>query len=217
MNAYPVSIEVASDSGMFADPISGSEAVSYPFPSGSAAYGIITSVCRIVGVQIDIAAIATCSMPQWTKYTFNSRSPYRKGDTIAKDCACQIREMILYSPCFQILAFARNCGLLHPRWENNVNPAHSFQQQFERRLRKGQNFRSVSMGRKEFICSYVGPIVSQIEQGYNTVIPNMLYRMYDDQGNINPVFIQNVAIKNGVLEWISGVAVIKDGRLAFRE
>ena len=216
---YPVGLEVAADHGMFANPASGSEAVSYPFPPPSAGIGMFTSVCRVVGVDLTVVAVAVCSLPKWTGYTYNSRNMMRKPDTLQKGQACQIREMVLEHPRFQILALAeRNQEPLHEKWQNNTNPAHAFQVQFYRRLRHGQNFRCPSMGRKEFLCTYVGPIQSPVEQNYTTTFPSMLFKLFTAAGEVQSVFKQNVLVKNGVLEWETGLVTITPaGCLAFIE
>lgn len=216
--SYPIGVEITADFGMFADPASGSEAVSYPMPPISACMGILESILRVRGVRLTIVAEAICHMPQWTKYTYNSRNLLRKEDTIKKDQACQIHEVVLSQPHFQILALAENFGEQHPRWVHHSNPAHGYQEQFFKRIGRGENRNCPSMGRKEFLCTYAGPIRSRVEQAYTTCIPTMVQRMFNEAGKVDVLFKQNVMVKNGVVEWVPNlVAFDTDGKLAFIE
>jgi CRISPR-associated protein Cas5d len=213
---YAIAFEIASSLGIFAAPDTGSEPSSYPLPTASACKGVIESIYWIKGIHLRVVAVATCGMPSWTNFAFNSGSPLRKRDTIEQDSPCQIRATVLENPRFQILATVENSHdpALDQNYQRNNN-AHRFQDQFLLRVKKGQSFHPPCMGWKEFALSYCGPQVTPIEQKFNTVLPAMLFRMFDDNGNPKVESIMNVRIANGVLRYTDDAVVIRDGILAF--
>jgi len=223
---YPIGFEVGGPLGMYADMTTGSEAVSYPFPPPCSAIGMIESICRLRGVSLKIVATAVCQrwqgnswasgIPRWTKYSYNSFSISRKPANFKKQVATQLHETVLERPRFQILALAFNGTNPHPKYKE-INGAHSFQEQFFRRLMRGQNFHPVCLGRKEHLCNYVGVCISPVEERYNVILPTMLFSVFDQRGMVsreNVVTKQNVEVRNGVIHWIEGLAGVRDGKLA---
>lgn len=213
---YPIGIEIASSLGIFAAPDTGSEPSSYPLPSASACKGIIESIYWIKGINLRIVAVATCGMPSWTNFAFNSGSPIRKDSTIRKDSLCQIRATVLKNPRFQILATVENSynPALDEQYQQNNN-AHRFQDQFLLRVKKGQSFHPPCMGWKEFGLTYCGPQITPVEEKFNTVLPAMLFRVFDAHGNPNAESIMNVRVKDGILRYTDDPVVVRDGILAF--
>jgi CRISPR-associated Cas5-like protein len=219
LGQYPIGFEVAGDYGMWAAPPTGSESVSYPMPSASGCIGMIDSICRLAATQIQIVAVATCTVPRWINYTYNSYSLMRHARNLKLGQACQHHELVLQGPRFQILALAKNQPWKHPL-HPNTNSAHSFQEQFFRRLRRGQSFFPVSMGRKEFVCTEVCHIKTPIEQKCNLIIPSLLISIFDKDGKVSDKSVvtqQNVMVQDGVMHVIDNVATIMDGLLAFKD
>lgn len=213
---YPVALEVSGPFGMFADPMSGSESCSYPLPPISACMGMIASIVYRNTVDVSLVAVATCRFPRWTACTYNSFSPLRVEKTIKEGTGCQVRESILEDPCFQILAlFSNKNGTTSP-----VNFAHAQQEQFFRRVSRGQCFKPVSLGRKECLSLDWGFLKTPVEQSYSTVLPCMVQETLHNS-KIRIVSQNNVLIKNGVLKYEThpdiGVCIGDNGCLRFED
>ena len=102
-----------------------------------------------------------------------------------------------------------------PRWEGPINPRHHLQDLFNRRLKRGQCFRTPCLGWSEFTCSYWGPYrygITEVDAALSLEIPWMLLCVWNNPsaGSYKPMFDQNVQIVGGVLEykipknWTSG-------------
>ena len=73
--------------------------------------------------------------------------------------------MVLKDVCYKLYAYVINADLSRiydklsdkARKYDRVNHSHSLQAQFNRRLSKGQNYRTPCLGWSEFLVSYVGP------------------------------------------------------------
>lgn len=212
---YPVALEVAGPFGMFADPLSGSEATSYPLPPISACMGILSSIIYRNTVDVELVATATCAFPKWTLGSYNSFSPLRVSTQIEADVACQIRESLLEDPHFQILAlFSNKDGVTGP-----VNFAHAMQEQFFRRVKRGQCFKPVCLGRKECLATAWGLPKSFVEASYSTSLPCMIQETLKDS-HIRRVAQNNVIIRGGVLRYATHPEIevcIQDGRLQFAD
>jgi len=213
---YPIGFEVAAEWGCFADHTTGSETVSLPLPPVPAIVGMVQSICRIVGVWIEPAAVGTCTYPELSPYYYNSFSCLRPKPNIVDNVPCQVHEYYLVKPRFQVLAYLSNLDKSHPRFQG-INNAHSCCDQFFRRLRRGQSFHAVCMGRKEMLCTYVGPIVTPLCESFETVIPSMLGHIWDSNAELNISTVTNVEVRRGVIEWIPGATEIRDGKLAFTD
>ncbi len=209
---YAIALEISGPFGMFGDNLSGSETNSYPVPPISACQGMISAIMNRETVQIDVVAVATCKMPRWINYAYNSFSPHRKNNLIISNSALQIRESFLERPCFQVLALLRNKGKTTP-----VNYAHAMQEQYYRRLLKGQSFHVVSLGRKECLAHYFGVQRTPIECKYSTVLASMAQETLRGR-EIKRVIHNNVLIENGVLHFQGADenVVVKDGILKFQ-
>lgn len=215
MKKYGIGFEVYGEFGMFADPSSGSDAVTYPLPTFSACRGMIEGICRVSAVKLSVIAVGTCSMPQLFSYTYNSLAITRHPTNVKNKQAVQIRETVLLKPRFQILALLEQdpSGVV-PSQHMGKNCAHAMQEQFFRRLYRGQNFYPVSLGRKEFLATYVGPQKTPIEKRYNMVLPSFIGVGFVDGRKVRDVRT-NVSVNEGVLEFQPGLVTICDGILKF--
>lgn len=217
--AYPIGLEVSGTFGMFADPASGSEAISYPLPPPSACIGMIESICWVKGGEVTPIAVATCAKPRWVPYNYNSYSDQRKQALLKSNNALQLHNSALYQPCFQILAILTNNRHHAPEKFRAFNNAHSFQDQFFRRLRRGRSYHPVSLGHKQFIAEYVGPMRSQVFTNFATVLPSMWFSTVR-HGRSHEDVRQNVEIEGGVLHFCPESefkVTTESGRLAFVE
>lgn len=204
--AYPIFLEVSGDFGMFAEPGTGSEAVSHPLPPASACQGMIQSIAFSKRVDFEIIAVATCSKPQFTSYKYNSVNALKKGRLEP----LQVFESVLYRPSFQIIALLRGNQFIA-----GANYAHHTQEVYFRRLRFGQSYHPVSIGRKEFMASYYGVPTKTVFEGYSTVLPSMVVQLLKDSRE-QKIIRQNVPIEKGVLCFADpSLVAIHDGVLGF--
>lgn len=209
---YPISLEVSGPLAMFSDPASGSDSISYPLPPPSACVGMIESVCRIRDVSVEIVAVASATAPKWSDFTYNSFSQDRKPDLLKKDLACQIKETVLESPTFQILALLTNSKRIE-----KINNAHSMQEQFFRRLQRGQNFSQVSLGRREFLATYCGHIKTDWSENkkYSLKIPSMVMKVFE-KNEVKIQVKQNLIVKDNVLTFGDEETTTENGYLEFK-
>jgi CRISPR-associated protein Cas5d len=77
---------------------------------------------------------------------------------------------------------------------------------FNRRLKRGQCFRTPCLGWSEFTCSYWGATrvgVTEVDVNLSLEVPSMLLCVWDSPwgGSYKPRFDQNVRLTGGVLEY----------------
>jgi CRISPR-associated protein Cas5d len=199
MGIYPIICEISGPYGLFCDPSSGSDPISYPVPPPSACVGIIESVVRIIDVQINIVAVASCRLPQWQVVATNSYATGQMSKSIYGGNPVQIRESWLVAPCFQILATLTNAidrSAIRLKYQGNNN-AHSMQEQFVRRLKRGNAYQVPSLGHRQLLADYVGEPRTPVETRYNAFIPSMISMSFlDNKRTGDP--ITNLQISNGI-------------------
>jgi len=169
VKTYTIVMEISGPLGMFPDPATGGNSTSLPIPPPSACVGIIESICRFPGVDVQIQAVAVCSPKivfQSLDYN-NSSGNERKLELIKKQSSWQVSATILKNPTFQIIATLRNNHKTGVKPNNN---AHAMQDRFLRRLKKGQSFRTPTLGHREFIAEYCGKPRTSINTKLNLEI-----------------------------------------------
>lgn len=194
---YSVSVEVEAPFAMFADRTSGSESVSYPAPPFSAAKGILESILFLKNAVVIPTKVHICRPTRFVNVGYNSTSTHARKDNLIKGgFALQMRELALFRPVFQI--FARVESATTP-----INHAHSYQEQFDRRLERGQSWRRPCLGRSDFPCTYVGPLRTEMVPcpEVNHFLPTFLHHPFDknQNGQLSERSVQNVVIQDGVL------------------
>jgi CRISPR-associated Cas5-like protein len=213
MKLYPIAFEVAGETGMFAEPVTGSESTSYPVPPPTACKGIIESIAWRRGVEVEPVAVACCSRPQFAPSTYNSQTAFRKSSLVSKNDACQMHETMLWQPRFQIIAVLRN---YEPRGSGSV--AHAMQHTFFERLVRGQCRFSTSLGRKEHLATYMGFPITPVATNVQMVLPSMCLRILDRDSCINRVYGHQLRIRQGVLCFSSEIgAEVENGILTFSD
>lgn len=215
MKVYPIAFEVRGDLGMFADPLSSSEATSHPIPPPSACIGMISSVAYLHGVKVDVVAVATLKTPRWTSCAFNSSSPQR----IKFDQQLQIREALLESPAYHVLAVCSKSPYdqhVPAKWKS-INQPHAMQAIFLKRLHLGQSYHPVCLGRKELLATYMGPPRTPISTAYTSVIPSMTLESLENS-RIKRKIAYNLEINQGVAYYDPSIAVmVENGILRFAD
>lgn len=155
-------MEIGGPLGMFADPATGGNATSFPLPPPSACIGMIESICRFPGVDVEIQAVALCGNITFQSFGYNkSVGPNRKPGL---KNSWQVSSTLLKNPVFQIIAILKNNQSKAVKHNNN---AHAMQDRFLRRLRKGQSFRTPTLGHREFIAEYVGEPKTPVNTSLN--------------------------------------------------
>jgi len=91
-------------------------------------------------------------------------------------------------------------------WDKKTTaPGHAYQEIFKRRLSRGQCFAIPFLGWKEFGPRYFGPFreSTKIQSDFETTIPSLLREVFPTgfQSDVIYRFDQNVAVRNGVLEY----------------
>lgn len=198
---YEVSAEIAGPSAIFTRPDSGSSFVSYPAPTFSAVLAMFSSVARLNTAYIKPTKIHICRPIVFRKYTTNYNGVLRKESSIKEGNPYQLPATVLSNVVYQIFGVATE---ISPS-PGSFNHLHYLQEKFNRRLKRGVLFSTPVLGWNEFTPDYFGPLRSESkpEESIDVEIPSMLYTVYDQplNGKYHPVFVQNVHIVNGVLNY----------------
>lgn len=212
---YPVKMEVAGPLACFSRPDTGATPTSYPVPTWSAVKGMFEGlamfadgkayicptrieICRRVGEPGGVVRAAA--------YTTNYGGPLRKRSLFSKGTmsggsSFQMRATVLTDVCYRLYG-----TVVGHRAAGHVNARHHLKDLFERRLQRGQVYRTIHLGQSEFACSYVGPFrhgATEVDDALDIEIPSMLLAVWDRpvQGRYAPTFQQNVVVSAGTLEY----------------
>ncbi|MGO9372874.1 MAG: CRISPR-associated protein Cas5 [Syntrophobacteraceae bacterium] len=221
---YEVQFEIAGPAAMFARPDSGGTPTSYPVPTWSAAKGLFESIAFFAdgAAWICPTKVEVCRRAgdlggrlNFQRYTTNYGGPLRKASLFNKGAISGGSSMQLFSTILRDVCYRLRGMVAGPRWEGPINPRHHLQDLFNRRLKRGQCFRTPCLGWSEFTCSYWGPYrygITEVDAALSLEIPSMLLCVWNNPsaGSYKPMFDQNVQIVGGVLEykipknWTSG-------------
>lgn len=210
MKAYLVELEIAGDTAMWTRPDTGDCPVSYPVPTYSAVAGIFKSILWGPAVDIKPYKVAICRPLHYHNFMMNYGGPLRKPQSIKDNNAFQFMTTVLTDVCYKMYAYvypSRTKVVFSEKakkWDaGTTSPGHAYAEIFARRLKRGQWFSLPCLGWREFTPSYLGPIrdTTKPEVGISMVLPSMLRSTFGDGfgEKWNPVYDQNVEIKNGVL------------------
>ena len=212
-NKYEVAIEYSGPYALFADPMSGSNKVSYPAPTKTAVRGIIGSVLYMTSVKIEPYKTEIMNNIEMEDLQFNSRTWLRRDRNIKNDNASQMTFTLLKNVRYRSYAWVSNrdpevfydhlSDKAKSYEKNKTNHAHSYKAQFDRRAKNGKYFRLPHLGLKKFAVDNFGPIKDPLEKpiGLTINIGPMLTEMFDNDldGNVKPDFSNNTRIKDGVI------------------
>jgi len=210
-----VAFEVAGPLAMFTRPDTGGTPTSYPVPTWSAAKGLFEAIAFfadgsawICPTEVEICRRVGESGGQvhFQRYTTNYGGPLRKSDLFNKGTALggssmQIFATILRDVCYRLYGVVVSLG-----WKRQNDPRHHLQVLFERRLKRGQCFRTPCLGWSEFTCTYWGVFRDgemEKDNALSLEIPSMLLGVWGSPfcGLYEPKFRQEVRIKAGVLKY----------------
>lgn len=215
MNEYRVELEIAGPAAMFTRPDTGGTPSSYPAPTWSAAKSLFESIAFFAdgsawicptAVEICRRVGETGGHVHFQKYTTNYGGPLRKNSlfkngTSPGGSSMQLFATILSDVCYRLIGIVDG-----PRWASRINPRHHLQALFNRRLRRGQCFRTPCLGWSEFTCSYWGSFrdgITEVDSALSLEIPSMLLGVWDSpsSGRYGPTFCQDMKIIGGVLRY----------------
>ena len=219
ISKYRIEMEISGQFACFSRPDSGSDKTSYSVPTFSAVKGMFESVLFIPTVEVVPIKVEICKPIRFQQYGFNSRVMSRKGNLINKDTATQLRFLVLTNVCYRVYACLINADIgrvekfMSPAFDKyrNIQHSHSYMDQFNRRLKKNRCIRRPHLGFADFISDYFGEFRPKtiVESGLNFTIPSMSFLNFDqltcgkiDIKNGFPLFVQNVEVKNGILEFV---------------
>lgn len=201
MKQYECAFEIAGPTAMFTRPDTGAAPVSYPAPTYSAAKGMFEAIARLKSVYISPTRVEICAPIKYQKYTTNYGGPLRKSDLFPTRSSYQLKATVLSDVCYRIYGVVERCE----QRPTDVNDLHACQEIFLRRLERGQFFYVPCLGWKEFVPTYVGSFreSTRPETTINLSIPSMLHSVFSQpvNGRISPRYVQDVEIKEGVLEY----------------
>jgi CRISPR-associated protein Cas5d len=108
---------------------------------------------------------------------------------------------ILSNVCYRLHGI-----VVSSEWKKENNPKHHLQDLFDRRLKRGECFRTPCLGWSEFTCSYWGPFRTGITERDNFLsleIPSMLVCVWNkpSRGRYSPAFQQDRKIAEGTLKY----------------
>jgi CRISPR-associated protein Cas5d len=199
--AYKVEMEIEGPTAMWTRPDTGSALATGIAPTWSAAKGIFESIARLKSAYIRPTRVEICAPVTTHRYTTNYQGPLRKGTQIRGGDAFQMPAVVLANVCYRLYGEVEEATPAPVP----TNHLHALQEMFNRRLQKGQCFRPVCLGWSEFLAAYWGPLreSTHVEASINATIPSMLHSVFDKavSGKVAPLFVQNLEIKNGVLEF----------------
>lgn len=189
--------------------------MSYPAPTYSAVKGIFESILWIQAVEIVPVKVEICSPIVFHTYVTNYGGPLRKSRIMKKGSSYQLLATVLVNVCYRLHAevqvVMRAERLLSVRTKawiaKTSNPAHAYQEIFERRVANGQCHSIPCLGWKEFVPDYVGLFrnCTSVQRDINLAIPSMASTVFlaDKAGRITTTFTPkaNVQVSEGVLQY----------------
>jgi len=212
---YSIAFEVAGPAAMFARPDTGGTPTSYPAPTWSSAKGLFESIAFFTdgAAWICPSKVEVCrrvgesgGQVHFQRYTTNYGGPLRKGGLFNKGTAPGGSSMQLFATILSDVCYRLHGVAVSSQWKRENNPRHHLQDLFDRRLKRGQCYRTPCLGWSEFTCSYWGPFregMTEVDTAFSLEIPSMLFGMWDSPlcGMYEPEFRQNVKIVEGLLKY----------------
>lgn len=212
MDPYSIQLEVSGRTAMFTRPDTGSSPISYPVPTYSAIRGIFESILLLRQASIIPVKVEICAPINYHHYTTNYLGPSRKN---SRGGALQVPATVLTDVCYRLYARAYHDDRPLPYSERGkqngsrcTHGGHAYRDIFNRRLERGQCYRTPCLGWKEFTVDYYGPFrtETEVQKDINLFIP-CLFKSFSRDGHgkstdWQPTFMNNVEIREGVLHYV---------------
>jgi CRISPR-associated protein Cas5d len=210
---YPIAMEISGSTAMWTRPDTGDCPVSYPAPTYSAAKALFESILWGPAIEVVPLKVELCAPVQFHSYVTNYGGPLRKASAIKGDDNYQLFATVLIDVCYKLYAKAgpmRQKDRLPEnarQWDRKTtSPGHAYQAIFTRRLERGQCYSIPSLGWREFVPSYYGPLrpdTRVLSHLPSMTIPSMLREVFSHGYNSDLSFMydQDVSIENGCLNY----------------
>lgn len=209
---YKIVMEISGPSAMWTRPDTGDMAVSYPAPTASAVKGIFESILWLPNARVVPKRVEICAPITHHTYATNYGGPLRKSGQRSSGSSYQLNVSVLVNVCYRLHAEivgmphpAREARMTSPAARGCTNPAHAYQEIFERRLRRGQCHIIPCLGWKEFVPDYVGqPREStRICEDIKLTLPSFLLHSFTQDGSARwqPRYVQDAKIVKGELRY----------------
>ncbi len=209
--SYPITMEVSGNTALWTRPDSGDSPCSYPAPTYSATRGLFENVLWGPAILVIPRKVELCSVPQYHSYATNYGGPLRSATSIKSGNNYQLFATVLTDVCYRLYADVipnpDKVGLPEraASWDQRTtSPGHAYQEMFNRRLKRGQSYATLSLGWGEFTASYFGPFrrTTQVCTALpDILIPSMLRGVFQSGYNSEycAVYDTNVCIHEGAL------------------
>lgn len=201
-----VRVKVTGDFACFTRPDLKVERMSYPCMTPSAARGILEAILWKPEFQWFIRRIIVLKP---IKFTSLKRNEIKKKqgaapiDITNMDNRVQRNSIVLTDVGYIIEAsvYVDETLIEKSKGSNNPLSVKKYREMFERRVKKGQCWHQPCLGTREFAADFSIPDEHDQPLDITYPIGSMFYDMlYDDKGNVTPLFFYDVAVMNGVLE-----------------
>ncbi len=208
---YQVSMEVAGNTALWTRPDTGDSPSSYPAPTYSAVRALFESVLWGPAIRIIPRKVELCTAPQYHSYATNYGGPLRSTVSIKDNNNYQLFATVLVDVCYRLYADVvpnKNKASVPEKaiaWDRKTtSPGHAYQAIFERRLKRGQSYSTLSLGWREFTVSYFGPFREETRVCTDIPdihIPSMLREIFPGgyQSKVRAVYDTDLCIHQGVL------------------
>jgi CRISPR-associated protein Cas5d len=212
MDPYSVSLEVSGKTAIFTRPDTGSSPISYPVPTYSALRGIFEAILLLEQASVVPVKVEICAPINYHHYTTNYLGPAKKT---GQEGALQVPATVLTDVCYRVYARAYHDDRPIPystRGKPNgsrcTHGGHAYREIFNRRIKRGQCYRTPFLGWKEFTVDYFGPFRpdTKVQEDIDLFIP-CLFKAFSMDGlgkstTWQPIFMNNVEVREGVLHYV---------------
>ena len=201
-----VRVKVKGDFACFTRPDLKVERMSYPCMTPSAARGILEAILWKPEFQWFIRRIIVLKP---IKFASLKRNEIKKKqgatpiDITNMDNRVQRNSIVLTDVGYIIEAsvYVDETLIEKSKGSNNPLSVKKYREMFERRVKKGQCWHQPCLGTREFAADFSIPDEQDQPLDITYPIGSMFYDMlYDDKGDVTPMFFYDVAVVNGVLE-----------------
>jgi CRISPR-associated protein Cas5d len=210
---YLVTMEIAGNTAMWTRPDCGDSPCSYPAPTYSAVRALFESVLWGPSILVIPQKVELCSVPCFHSYVTNYGGPLRSLESIKSGNNYQLYATVLVDVCYRLYAnvIPNPDKAAMPEaarsWDRRTtSPGHAYQEIFNRRLKRGQSYATLSLGWSEFTPSYFGPFRENTHVCENLPdiqIPSMLRGVFQNGycSDYRSVYDTNLCIHKGILEY----------------
>jgi CRISPR-associated protein Cas5d len=204
---YTVTLEISGPAAMWTRPDTGDAPVSYAVPTRCGLRGLFESILYLRSARVVPLRVEICRPIVFRTYTTNYGGPLRKSEQIRSGDNFQLVATVLADVCYRVTAAVlrvlpeTNLSERARAW-SHANGAHAYVELFDRRLRRGQFYRTPCLGWQEFVPDYIGPPrpETMAEADLAMVVPELLEEVFDPEtGKVAPRFRRDLRVEKGVL------------------